>query len=81
MADENRKKQKKTRKIKTKKKLRKISDDDTKMEGCKAQLREAAEPECHREEDDEDVRVTEITRDSNAFVIKNERTVQKRNGD
>ena len=50
--------------------LRKISDDETRLEECRAELREAAEPECYGDEDDEDIGVRESGRDSSVFIIK-----------
>ena len=55
---------------KNEEKLRKISDDETRLEEYRAELREAAEPECHRGEHDEDNGVRESTRDSSVFMIK-----------
>ena len=50
--------------------VRKISGDETRLEECRAELREAAEPECHGDEDDEDVGVRESGRDSSVFIVK-----------
>ena len=66
--------QKKTKKDsfenKNEENLRKISDDETRLEECRAELREGAEPECYRDEDDEDIGVRESGRDSSVFIIK-----------
>ena len=50
--------------------VRKISGDETRLEECRAELREETEPECHGDEDDEDVGVRESSRDSSVFIVK-----------
>ena len=55
---------------KNEEKLRKISDDETRLAECRAELREAAKPESHGDEDDEDFGERESGGDSSVFMIK-----------